>query len=92
MQSSNAPSEEFVPMIWGLDEFSDDRNEGRQFSLEHGRIPASATHLLGFNEPGLGSQSNISDPIRVSLLTFIVEGNTAPFGVTHISSAWPHSS
>ncbi len=92
MQSFNAPGGEFVPMIWGLDDFSNARNEGRQFSQELGRIPASATHLLGFNEPDLDSQSNIPDPIRVSLLSFTVEGNTAPFDFTYTTSAWPQSS
>ncbi len=91
MQTFNAPGGEFVPMIWCLDEFTDDRNEGRQFSEELGNIPASATHLLGFNEPDLGTQSNIPDPMKVSL-QFTVEGNTAPFDFTYTSSAWPQSS
>lgn len=54
--SSNVPSGvEYVPMLWGLGSHTNGWTAAATKA-----IAAGSTHLLGFNEPDLGSQSNLS--------------------------------
>ncbi|GJE93989.1 glycoside hydrolase family 128 protein [Phanerochaete sordida] len=53
----NVPAgKEFVPMLWGAD--ADHTNGWMDDATA--AIAAGATHLLGFNEPDLGAQSNLT--------------------------------
>lgn len=47
---------EYVPMLWGL---NSDHLDGWSAAAQSA-IDSGSTHLLGFNEPDLGAQSNLS--------------------------------
>ncbi|KAM0748409.1 hypothetical protein T439DRAFT_382248 [Meredithblackwellia eburnea MCA 4105] len=59
---------EFVPMLWG-------RNIGNWATAAAVAIASGSTHLLGFNEPDLSSQSNINPSDAATLW----KANMEPF-------------
>ncbi|KAI0689674.1 glycosyl hydrolase catalytic core-domain-containing protein [Cytidiella melzeri] len=90
------PGIKFAPMLWGIDQ-SHTANWANDATAA---IAAGATHLLGFNEPDLGAQSNISpedaakawktymQPFagKAALIAPAVTNGAAPMGLAWLDS------
>jgi hypothetical protein len=70
---SGDESIEFVPMIWGGGSLAES-------------IPSSSKHLLGFNEPDLMKQSNLTEQQAAADWPSI-EAKAAPLGISIVSPA-----
>jgi hypothetical protein len=67
------PSIEFVPMIWGGGSLSQ-------------TIPSSSKYLLGFNEPDLAKQSNLTEQEAAAYWPSL-EAKASPLGIPIVSPA-----